>query len=453
MYHLRNDIKSDSGFFQNLTPAHLATPYYVYDSKQIEKSASEYLESLGGHGLICFAVKANPNLSVLQLLGRLGCGADLVTAGELEAALRAGIPASKIVMSGVGKRPFEIEAALKAGILFFNVESLGELPVINDVAKRLGTTARICFRFNPDIDPKVHPYICTGLHENQFGIDKHTLFQGLDDLKTYKHIEFVGISQHIGSQMTEIGPMSDAVERVKDLLNVIQSKGLKIKWLNVGGGLGISYEGQTVPSIRTWVENIKKHFKTPKEDPKNGVNLVFEPGRSIVGDSGYLVTRVEYVKQTSHKRFAIVDGGMTELLRPALYGAIHPVVTPEADERNRTVQGPWYKYNIVGPICESSDCFVRDLLLPELKEGDHLIFTHAGAYGFSMSSNYNSRPKPAEYFLIGNELRMIRKPQTIDDLFQFDEPCLKGAAQENTLSNTEEPRAWTQNLEESTPLS
>jgi diaminopimelate decarboxylase len=356
--------------------------------------------------LICYAVKANSNIAILNLLARLGSGFDIVSIGELDRVLRAGSDASKVVFSGVGKRGDEIHRALEAGIKCFNVESIAELERLNQIATDMNVSAPVSLRVNPDIDAETHSYIATGLKENKFGIAFEDAIATYAKAAKMDHIQIVGIDCHIGSQITGIAPFEDALDRLITLFDTLDSKGISLQHVDIGGGLGICYQDESPPTIRKYVEKILEIFSDTTFE------IILEPGRSILGNAGVLLTRVEYLKSNTDKNFAIVDSAMNDLLRPALYGAWHdilPLTEQKADQGEI--------YDIVGPVCETGDFLGKDRKL-QLQEGDLLAISSAGAYGFTMSSTYNSRPRACEVMVDGNEVFEIRKRESIDDLMK-----------------------------------
>ena len=385
----------------------LGTPCYVYSRATLERHWRVFDEALGSHPhLICYAVKANSNLAVLQVLARLGSGFDIVSEGELARVLHAGGEPSRIVFSGVGKRAGEMRAALLAGIRCFNVESDPELLRLNDVAGECGTVAPVSLRVNPDVDARTHPYISTGLRENKFGIDVDTA------LDTYRHaaalpnIEVTGIDCHIGSQLTDTAPFIDALERVLALVDRLQAEGITLRHIDLGGGLGIRYGAQDDPPLPdAYARELLAHLAGRPQE------LLLEPGRAIAGNAGILLTRVEYLKHTAHRNFAIVDAAMNDLQRPALYNAWHEIIPVQPHAGDRAV------YDVVGPVCETGDFLGRQRELA-LAEGDLLAVRSAGAYGFTMSSNYNSRPRAAEVMVDGEQLHVVRARESIDDLYR-----------------------------------
>jgi diaminopimelate decarboxylase len=381
------------------------TPFYLYSLATLRRHFNVFNESSKVlNSIVCYSVKANSNAAILSFLFKMGWGADIVSGGELFRAVKAGVDTGKVVYSGVGKTENEIEYALKSDILMFNVESLPEVFLIDKVAGRLGKKARISFRINPDVDPKTHPYISTGLKKNKFGINIKHAISAYETAKELNNIDIVGLDCHIGSQLTEISPFNDAVKIIKELLYKIRAKGIDIKYLDLGGGLGITYENEMPPHPSTYMNSIKKILEGYEG------RVIFEPGRLIVGNSGIFVTKVIYNKDTGSKNFIIVDGGMNDLIRPALYEAYHEIVPVIKRD------GPRTKADVVGPICESADFLGKDRVLSSVQEGDLLAVFSAGAYGFSMSSNYNSRPRAAEVLVDKDKFYIIRKRETYEDL-------------------------------------
>ena len=383
------------------------TPCYVYSRAAIEYQWHNFDAELSQQKhLICYAVKANSNIAILNLLARLGSGFDIVSIGELDRVLRAGGDASKVVFSGVGKRGDEIHRALEAGIKCFNVESIAELERLNHIAIDMNVSAPVSLRVNPDIDAETHPYIATGLKENKFGIAFEDAIATYAKAAKMDHIQIVGIDCHIGSQITGIAPFEDALDRLITLFDTLDSKGISLQHVDIGGGLGICYQDESPPTIREYVEKILEIFSDTTFE------MILEPGRSILGNAGVLLTRVEYLKSNTDKNFAIVDGAMNDLLRPALYSAWHdilPLTEQKADQGEI--------YDIVGPVCETGDFLGKDRKL-QLQEGDLLAVCSAGAYGFTMSSTYNSRPRACEVMVDGNEVFEIRRRETIDELMK-----------------------------------
>lgn len=385
------------------------TPLYIYSKDYIAKQWIEFDNTLKGRKhLICYAVKANSNLAVLNTLVKLGSGFDIVSQGELERVLKAGADPKKVVFSGVAKSVTEIERALQVGIKSFNVESEVELDRIQAVAQKLNKVAPISLRINPDVDAKTHPYISTGLRENKFGISYQLARDVYQKAASLTHVEITGIDCHIGSQLTELSPFLDAADRILALVNELKSDGIKIEHIDFGGGLGICYNNENPPAPSELVNELLKKLSTHED-----IEILFEPGRSIVANSGMLVTKVEYIKHQEGNHFAIVDAGMTELIRPALYDSWMRILP----EKEPNIDDTTYRYNVVGPICESSDFLGKEREL-SVQQDDLLIVCSAGAYGFSMASNYNSRLKPAEVLIDESSHRLIRERETFDMLWQ-----------------------------------
>ena len=387
------------------------TPLYVYSKRTLVRHMRAYKEAFGdkafgkGGGIVSFALKANSSGAILRLLASEGAGADVVSGGELWRALRAGIPAGKTVYAGVGKTAGEIAYALKKKILMFNVESDGELDNINQIAARAGRKAPVALRVNPDIDPATHPYISTGLEKNKFGVPIKDALEFYARASRMKNVEIVGVHEHIGSQLTELAPFKEALEKVLALMERLRKDGIHLRYLDLGGGLGIRYErGEEPPVPGALAKSLKPLLRG------RGLTVIVEPGRSIVGNAGALLTRCLYTKKAARKRFAIVDAGMNDLIRPSLYGAYHEIVPVRRNRRTRV------KMDVVGPICESGDFLASDRPMPEVRAGELLCLLGAGAYGFSMSSNYNSRPHPAEVMVDGGRHWPIRKRENYRDL-------------------------------------
>lgn len=387
----------------------VGTPFYLYSQATLEHHFQTFDRAFGRvPHLTCFALKANPNLAVLRVFARLGAGADIVSGGELFRALRAGIPPEKIVYSGVGKTAEEIAFALKKKICLLNVESPEELRLIDRVAGRLKTKAPVAIRVNPDIDAKTHPYISTGLKKNKFGINIRESLEEYRLARDLPHLQVKGVDCHIGSQLLLTGPFLEAVEKLKKLVTALEGLGLTISVLDLGGGLGITYDQEEPPHPREYARAI---IQALGKEPRT---IVLEPGRVLVGNAGILVTKVLYVKRGEEKNFIIVDAGMNDLLRPSLYGSfhgIHPVV------KNKAVV---IQADVVGPICESGDFLAKDRSLPLPQAGDLLAVMSAGAYGFSMSSNYNTRPRAAEVLSRGGEFEIVRKRETYANLVALE---------------------------------
>jgi len=388
------------------------TPLYIYDFENIKNNYMELKDAFRARkSLICYAVKANSNLSVLKLLADLEAGADCVSMGEVKRALQAGIPKYKIIFSGVGKRDDEIEAAILRDILMINIESEAEFDRVELIAGKLSKTARISIRVNPNIDAKTHPYISTGLNENKFGIDIENAKRLYIRAKNSHYIEPIGIHFHIGSQLTNLKPIEDASSIVASMMKQLKVLGIDIKFFDIGGGIGIKYNNEQTIKPYAYAQAVLATLKGAD------VTVVCEPGRYIVGESGYFLTTVLYEKDNNTKRFVIVDGGMNDLLRPSLYKAYHAIEAVE-------VKGKTSKCDVVGPVCESGDFFAKDIELPKLKHGDLLVIKSAGAYGFTMSSNYNSRGRAAEVAIEDNKDRLIRRREKFEDLIRLEKEYL-----------------------------
>ena len=381
------------------------TPCYVYSRSQLEKNFKTYQQALEHWShIICYAVKANSNLAVLNVLARLGSGFDIVSQGELERVLKAGGDPKKVVFSGVGKLKEEMARALEVGIHCFNVESESELTALNDVAKSLNTKAPVSLRVNPDVDAQTHPYISTGLKENKFGIPIEEAIRVYQYAHSLPHLEVMGVDCHIGSQLTTISPFEDALDRVLHLVDTLFEQGIKLKHLDMGGGLGVCYQGEQPPSAASVVQ-----MMTSKLQGRN-LTLLLEPGRSIAANAGLFLMKTTYLKGHDGKSFAVVDGAMNDLIRPSLYNAwqaIEPVKPRDASDTPEAV------YDVVGPVCETGDFIGKDRHL-RLQEGDLLAVLGAGAYGFTMSSNYNTRNRVAEVMVDGKECHLIRARETYE---------------------------------------
>jgi len=385
-----------------------STPCYVYSRAALEAAYRAYDQALAAHPhLICYAVKANASLAILNLFARLGAGFDIVSGGELARVLAAGGDAGKVVFSGVGKRGEEMRAALVAGIHCFNVESESELARLNRVAGELGVKAPVSLRVNPDVDAKTHPYISTGLKGNKFGIAHDQALRVYREAAALPHLQVVGIDCHIGSQLTEIAPFAEALERVLELVDALAAGGIRLEHIDIGGGVGIRYRDETPPPLEDYARVLLERLAGRAE------SLIVEPGRSLVGNAGWLLTRVEYLKHGETKDFAIVDAAMNDLMRPALYDAWHDIL-PVRDHT-----GEAHSYAVVGPVCESGDFLGHDRELV-LEEGDLLAICSAGAYGMSMSSNYNTRPRAAEVMVDGATSHLVREREPLPSLFQHE---------------------------------
>jgi diaminopimelate decarboxylase len=383
------------------------TPCYVYSRATLERHWRAFDHAFAGRRhLVCYAVKANGNLGVLNVLARLESGFDIVSIGELERVLAAGGEASRVVFSGVGKRAEEMRRALALGIRCFNVESEAELERLNRVAGELGRVAPVSLRVNPDVDARTHPYIATGLKENKFGIDIAAARDVYRRAADMPHLEVVGVDCHIGSQLTDLDPFLEALDRILELNLALRGEGIFLQHLDVGGGLGVRYRDETPPEPAQYAAAIDDRLADCS------LEVLIEPGRAIVANAGVLLTSVEYLKPTAHKDFAIVDAAMNDLLRPALYDAWHEVVPVKASARGRDGL-----YDLVGPVCESSDVLARGRSL-SLASGDLLAIRTAGAYGFAMASNYNGRPRPAEVMVDGEHVHVVRRRETCHELFK-----------------------------------
>ncbi|MCC5452283.1 diaminopimelate decarboxylase [Rheinheimera sp. UJ51] len=392
--------------------ANYGTPTYVYSKATIERHYHAFADAAAQHphSLVCYAVKANSNLAVLNILARLGSGFDLVSAGELRRVIAAGGDPAKVVFSGVGKTAEEMHFALQLGIKCFNVESVSELHRLQEVAKSLNKKAPVSLRVNPDIDAKTHPYISTGLKANKFGIDILLAAEIYRDAKQLSHIELVGVDCHIGSQLTETQPFLDALEKLLALITQLRADGIALKHIDIGGGLGVTYDQEQPPQPSDYIKKVVERLKDYPE-----LELIMEPGRAITANAGVLLTKVEFLKPGQEKHFAIVDAAMNDLIRPALYSAWMNIV-PVVIQQNLTPQ----TYDVVGPVCETGDFLGKDRLLA-IREGDLLAVRSAGAYGFTMSSNYNSRPRAAEIMVDGERSHLIRAREQWQDLWRGEQ--------------------------------
>jgi diaminopimelate decarboxylase len=381
------------------------TPAYVYSRAAIEHAYREFSKACSGHDvLICYSVKANSNLAVLNLLARLGSGFDIVSGGELARVLAAGGRADRTVFSGVGKSEAELRAALEAGVLCFNVESEEELERLASIAAVMGKTAPVSMRVNPDVDPRTHPYIATGLKETKFGIDSETAVPLYRKAAKLPGIRVTGIDVHIGSQITDVDPFVAALDKVLEFVDALDAAGMHLDHIDLGGGLGIRYRDENPPEPKDYLGRLFERLGARK------LRVLFEPGRSLVGNTGLLLTRVEYLKHGAAKNFAVVDAGMNDLVRPALYDAWHEVL-PVARRA-----GGAKRYDVVGPVCESADFLARERVLA-VAAGDLLAIMSAGAYGMAMSSNYNSRPRPPEIIVDGGASWLVRQREDVASLF------------------------------------
>lgn len=397
-------------FVEDLSLAAVAerfgTPAYVYSRAAFTQHYLAYAEALGSHpGMVCYAIKSNSNLAILNLLARLGAGFDIVSGGELERVLRAGGEPSRIVFSGVGKSRAEIARALDVGIFCFNVESEAELEVLSQVAVEHNTVAHVSLRVNPDVDANTHPYISTGLKENKFGIDIERAPEVYLRAKSLPGLEIKGLDCHIGSQLTQLTPFLDALDRLLLLIDQLAEKGITISHLDLGGGLGVTYRNETPPEVSVYMAAIKEKLGD------RPLSLLFEPGRSISANAGVLLTEVMYLKPTEHKNFAVIDAAMNDNIRPALYQAWQDIRPVKARNGEKKV------WDLVGPICETGDFLGKDRELA-IEPGDLLAIMSAGAYGFSMSSNYNTRGRAAEIVVDGDTAWLARERETIDDMLR-----------------------------------
>ncbi len=385
----------------------VGTPFYCYSHATLSRHFRAFDSAFSEvDHLTCFSVKSCSNIAILSLFASMGAGMDIVSGGELHGALKAGVPAEKIVFSGVGKTQDELVYGLETGILMFNLESPQEMFFLNDCAARLGRRAPIAIRVNPDVDPKTHPYISTGLRENKFGIDLDISESMYAQAKEMSNLEVVGVGCHIGSQLTEVSPFLDTIKRLKLLVHRLKKQSVEIRYLDLGGGLGITYSEEAPPHPREYAKSLLAEM--------DGIDctLIFEPGRVIVGNAGSLITRVLYTKAGPVKNFLIVDAGMNDLVRPSLYGSYHHI-QPVFDHGRQQLT-----VDVVGPICETGDFLARDRSLPQVEPGELLAVMSAGAYGFAMSSNYNSRPRPAEVLVSDDKFEVIRSRETYADLLR-----------------------------------
>lgn len=401
-------------FAEGVSVAELAkehgTPLYVYSRSAIEAQFDAYLKGLGDHdGMICYAVKANSNLGVLSALAKRGAGFDIVSVGELERVLAAGGDPNKVVFSGVAKQSAEMQRALEVGIHCFNVESEAELERLNRVAGQMGKTAAISLRVNPDVDAKTHPYISTGLKQNKFGVDHRLAKAFYERARDLENIRIIGMDCHIGSQLLESQPFEDAIDRILSLVDELKDAGIELEHVDMGGGIGVKYtEDDVEPDVTAYIHRLVEHLKD------RNLGLVLEPGRSIVANAGILVTEVEYLKDNGEHHFGIIDAGMNDLIRPALYQAWMDIVPVEQHQDGKAAQ-----WDIVGPICETGDFLGKDRAL-NLREGDLLAVKSAGAYSFVMASNYNSRGKPAEIMVQGDSHQVVRQRETVSELWAHE---------------------------------
>ncbi len=385
----------------------VGTPFYLYSYHTLVRHFKVFDEAFEGiPHLICYSVKANSNLALLRLFVNLGGGVDVVSGGELFRALKSGADPRKIVFSGVGKKEEEIEYALQVGILLFNAESFQEIEKINEISGRSGKKAPLSIRVNPDIDPKTHPYISTGLKQNKFGIDILQAREAYRLAFSLPHLKVIGIDCHIGSQLVQVEPIVEALKKLKGLVKNLREEGMEIQYLDLGGGLGITYEDEEPPHPVEYAASILEEIRG------FDCTLILEPGRVIVGNAGILVSKVLYTKANEEKRFLIVDAGMNDLVRPSYYGSYHQILPVKQEPREEQV------VDVVGPICESSDFLAKGRSLQELRPGELIAVMSAGAYGFSMSTNYNSRPRVAEVLVRDKEMFVIREREDYEDLIR-----------------------------------
>ena len=381
------------------------SPLYIYSRGQIVSNWQQFDQAFGDHPhLICYAVKANSNLGVLNVLAKLGSGFDIVSIGELERVIAAGGKPGRCVFSGVSKTKTEIQRALELGIYCFNVESAAELDRVESVAKLMSTKAPISIRVNPDVDANTHPYIATGLKENKFGVSIDRALALYKKAEFSKHLDVFGLDYHIGSQITEVSPFIEALEKALELISQLKAEGIKMSHIDIGGGVGIAYNEEKTINIEKYVQSVL--------DKVGDLEVILEPGRAIVGNAGIFVTQVEYLKQSGVKSFAIIDGAMNDLQRPSLYGSYHQAIAVE--DNSKGIKDTW---DLVGPICETGDFLAKDRELT-LAQGDYIALMSAGAYGFVLSSNYNSRPRVAEVMVSGSNHALVRKRETVGSLFE-----------------------------------
>jgi diaminopimelate decarboxylase len=399
------------------------TPLYVYSSSAIRERYRAFEHAFHGTPhTICYSVKANSNLSILQMLAKLGAGFDIVSGGELERVRLASKGAvKKVVFSGVGKTAQELDLALRVGILLFNVESEEEMELLGECAARLRKSANVAFRVNPDVPAKTHPYISTGLHEHKFGIPISAAPELYRRAAAHPYLKVAGASLHIGSQITDVAPFGLALERMAELIQQLASEGHQIRFIDAGGGLGISYKSSEAVDFLQLTTNYAKAITRPLQQVrKTRLHILLEPGRSLIAPAGALVTRVLYNKKNGNKHFAVVDAAMNDLLRPSLYGARHEIIPVSVGgDAAQPIQ-----MDVVGPICETGDFLARDAVLPVVERGGYLCILDAGAYGMSLASNYNTRPRAAEVMVEGGRARIIRRRESIKDLLQPEVTCL-----------------------------
>ncbi|MBW1780420.1 MAG: diaminopimelate decarboxylase [Deltaproteobacteria bacterium] len=385
----------------------VGTPFYLYSHATLKQHFKAFDNAFDGmKHLTCFSMKSNSNMAILRLFASLGGGVDIVSGGELYRALKAGVDPAKIVYSGVGKEKSALEYAMRSGILMFNTESHQEILKLNEVAERIGKRAKVAIRVNPDVDPKTHPYISTGLKKNKFGIDINEAFEQYSVAARLKGLDVGGVSCHIGSQLTQVSPFVDALRKLKGLIERLRKTGVAIDWLDLGGGLGITYDREEPPHPKEYARAVQDELETLD------VTLILEPGRVIVGNAGILITRVLYTKPTREKMFFVVDAAMNDLMRPSLYNSYHAIQPVKISGRKKV------KADIVGPICESGDFLAKGRDVEIFEPGDLMAVMSAGAYGFSMSSTYNSRPKVCEVMVKGDRYYTIRERERFEDLIK-----------------------------------
>jgi len=392
---------------------HYGTPTYVYSYDQLRQNCTRFIKAFSGvKSLICFAVKANGNLSILREIFKFGLGADIVSLGEFERVLRAECSPNKIVFSGVGKKREEIEIALRKKVMLFNIESLFELEILSEISKTLRIKANVSFRVNPNIDAKTHVKISTGLSENKFGLSEENIPDLILRMRSEPYLDLVGLSCHIGSQITFLDPLRDTARRMAEICKSVKATGCDLKYIDLGGGLGIPYQNEVVPEIEAYAQCLIE------ETDHLGLQLIIEPGRSLIGDTGFLLTRVLGTKQNSKRSFVILDAAMNDLMRPVLYDSYHPIIPVkiQAKGAEKTL------CQFVGPICETGDIMGsnREVELPTA--GDLFLIGYTGAYGSSMSSQYNSRPRAAELLIDGDRVHVVRRRETLGDLWALEEP-------------------------------
>jgi diaminopimelate decarboxylase len=402
LHYQKNKLFFDQLDLEELSKG-ITTPFYLYSENLIKQNIKEYISQSNDKTLFCYSVKANSNLSILKLIASEGMGFDVVSMGELYRVIKAGCDTKKVVYSGVGKTRAEIRYALENNILCFNVESEGELFVINDEASAMGTTANISIRVNPDVAVESHPYISTGLKDNKFGITYKNALTLYIKASKLSSLNIIGIDFHIGSQITSIQPFIDSIKSIRSLVSDLKKENINITHIDVGGGLGISYEGEDIVRKADYIKEITDSLRDLN------VKILFEPGRSVIGDCGLLVTQIQYIKESETKNFMIVDASMSELIRPPLYNAFHKITPILKRDKSHKI------YDIVGPVCESADFLGKERSMNS-EVYDLLVIEDVGAYGFVLSSNYNTRPKPSEYIITNGSIRKIRSADTLDQI-------------------------------------